>query len=82
MNLNTANGATAPMYSRTADLAALLSAFEALVDEIVSSCLSRDALALALETSTTEVTSVLRCRAGFRGQAAGAWHRPDRRLQS
>lgn len=60
MNLNTANGATAPTYSHTADLAALLPAFETLVDEIVSSVLSTDALGRALETGMTEVTSVLR----------------------
>lgn len=60
MNLNTANGATAPTYSHTADLAALLPALKTLVDEIVSSGLSPDALGRALETGMTEVTSVLR----------------------
>lgn len=60
MNLNTANGATAPTYSHAADLAALLPAFETLVDEIVSSGLSRDAFGRALDTGMTEVTSVLR----------------------
>lgn len=60
MNLNTAKGATAPIYPHAADLAALLPAFETLVDEIVSSGLSRDALGQALETGMAEVTSVLR----------------------
>jgi len=60
MNLNTAKGATAPTYPYAADLAVLLPAFETLVDEIVSSGLSRDALGRALDTGMTEVTSVLR----------------------
>ncbi|WLS04591.1 hypothetical protein [Shinella oryzae] len=60
MNLNTANGATAPTYPHAADLAALLPAFETLVDEIVLSGLSRDALGSALDSGMTEVTSLLR----------------------
>lgn len=60
MNQNTADGATASVYPHAADLAALLPALEALVDEIVITGLSREMLARALDTGMTEVTSVLR----------------------
>lgn len=59
MNMNTDDGAT-PVYPNAADLAVLLPSFKALVDEIVSSGLSRDALDRALDTGMVEVTSVLR----------------------
>lgn len=83
MNLNTANGATAPTYSHAADLAVLLPALKTLVDEIVSSVLSTDALGRALETGMTEVTSVLRAvpaaegRLLERGIALVAGRNPD-----
>ncbi|WPE22628.1 hypothetical protein ShzoTeo12_38450 (plasmid) [Shinella zoogloeoides] len=60
MDLNTDNGVPTPIYPHTADLAVLLPSLEALVDEIVATGLSRDALSRALDAGMIEVTAVLR----------------------
>ena len=60
MNLNIDGRATAPTYPHAADIAVLLPAFEALVDEIVSSGLSRDMLGHALNGGIADVGTILR----------------------
>ena len=68
MNKHTVPTATAPIYAHSADLDVLRDRFDKIIDEVIASSLSTEALAQSLSCGLDEIGTILRSIPGHEGR--------------
>jgi len=68
MNNNSLQSTTAPIYAHSVDLDVLRERFDKIIDEVIASSLSTEALAQSLSCGLDEIGTILRSIPGHKGR--------------